>query len=94
MALNPTPQAGCWYAACLYDGCNGWAVVRDVAQPGTAPGGPGLYQQEAAPGHYATHEAATAAAARFNAPRLRPADHYGLLPTPADDYHPHPWDLK
>ncbi|SHK71828.1 hypothetical protein [Hymenobacter psychrotolerans] len=89
-----TSQAGRWYAACLYASGPGWAVVRDVAQPGTVPGGPGHYQQEPAPGRYATQEAATAAAARFNAPRLRPADCYGLLPTPADDYHPHPWDLK
>lgn len=69
-------------------------MVRDVAQPGTMPGGPGHYQMEAAPGCYETQEAAHAAATRFNTPRLRPADYYGELPTPADYHHPHPWDLK
>ena len=94
MSTAPAPQAGRWYAACLYAAGSAWAVVQDVAQPGTVPGRPGLYQMQAAPGRYATQEAATAAAARFNAPRLRPADRYGELPTPAEDYHPHPWDLK
>ncbi|GAB3843211.1 hypothetical protein [Hymenobacter jeollabukensis] len=97
MSHAPKPQAGRWHAACLYAGNKGWAVVRDVALPGTRPGGPGHYQQEAAPSAYATHEQAQAAADALNAPpvlRLRPADRYGLLPAPADDYHPHPWDLK
>ncbi|GGG35709.1 hypothetical protein [Hymenobacter glacieicola] len=97
VASGATPQAGRWYAACLYAGLHGWAVVRDVAQPGTRPGGPGHYQQEAAPGAYATHQHAQAAADQLNetpAPRLRPADRYGLLPQPSDDYHPHPWELK
>ncbi len=99
MARSDAPQAGRWYAACLYAGYNGWAVVRDVAQPGTRSGGPGLYQQEAAPGAYPTYEQAQAAAEHLNqppttGPRLRPADRYGLLPLPAEDYHPHPWDLK
>ncbi|QJX47844.1 hypothetical protein HMJ29_13180 [Hymenobacter taeanensis] len=97
MSPGTTSQAGCWYAACLYAAGPGWAVVRDVAQPGTIPGGPGLYQQEAAPGAYATHELAQAAAEQLNRPallRLRPADRYGELPPPADDYHPHPWDLQ
>ena len=87
------PQAGRWYAACLYAGNNSWVVVRDVAQPGS----PGRYQQEAAPGAYPSHEQAQAAADELNRPttiRLRPADRYGMLPTLADDYHPHPWDLK
>lgn len=97
MPAGSTPQPGRWHTACLYAGNLGWAVVRDVALPSTRPGGPGHYQQEAAPGAYATHEQAQAAADALNAPpvlRLRPADRYGELPTPADDYHPHPWDLK
>ncbi len=94
MSTAAVAQAGRWYAACLYAAGSAWAVVRDVAQPGTVPGGPGHYQMQAAPGRYATQEAAMATAARFNAPRLRLADRYGELPTPADDYHPHPWDLK
>ena len=90
-------QAGRWYAACLYAAGPGWAVVRDVAQLGTTPGGPGLYQQEAAPGAYVTHELAQAAAEQLNRPallRLRQADRYGQLPLLTDDYHPHPWDLQ
>ncbi|HEX8429191.1 hypothetical protein [Hymenobacter sp.] len=98
MASSEALQAGRWYAACLYAGFHMWAVVRDVAQPGTRFGGPGHYQQEAAPGAYATHEQAQDAADELNrnqqAPHLRPADRYGMLPAPADDYHPHPWDLK
>lgn len=95
VAHATTPQAGRWYAACLYAGCRCWAVVRDVAQPGTRPGGPGRYQMQPAPGDpYATREQAQAAADQLNcpAPRLRPADRYGMLPAP--DYHPHPWELK
>jgi hypothetical protein len=98
ISAKHTPQAGRWYAACLYVGFQGWAVVRDIAQPGTRPGGPGLYQMEAAPGAYLTYEQAQAAADELNrvqqVPRPRPADHYGMLPMPADDCHPHPWDLK
>ena len=94
MARGNTAPAGQWYAACLYATGHGWAVVRDMAQPGTISGGPGHYQQEAAPGRYATQEAAYAAAARFNAPHLRPADHYSLLPAPAEGYHPHPRELQ
>ena len=93
-----TPQAGRWYAACLYGGNAGWAVVRDVAEPGTRFGGPGNYQQQTAPGAYLTQEHAQRVADELNSPpksiRLRSADRYGLLPGPADDYHPHPWDLK
>ena len=77
MAAGNTLQAGRWYAACLYASFKGWAVVRDVALPGTTPGGPGHYQQEAAPGAYATYELARAAADQLNEPntlRLRPAD--------------------
>lgn len=99
MATSNAQQPGRWYATCLYAGFNGWVVVRDVAQPGTRLGCPGHYQQQAAPGAYATHEQAQAAADELNhaaqqAPRLRSADRYGMLPSPADDYHPHPWDLK
>ena len=94
MAAGNSPQAGRWYVACLYAGPKGWAVVRDVPQPGTMPGDPGHCQQEAAPGAYASQEAAHAAAAHLNAPRLRPADRYGELTMPADDDYPHPWDLK
>ena len=98
MAALFTPQAGRWYAACLYADYNGWAVVRDVAEPGTYFGGPGCYRQEVAPGRYAFRERAQQVADELNSPpkpvRLRPADHYGMLPSPADDYPPHPWDLK
>ena len=90
-------QAGQWYAACLYAGYACWGVVRDLALPGTQPGGAGYYQQEAAPGAYATYERARAEADNLNrlpASRLRPADHCGMLPWPDDDYHPHPWELK
>jgi|GEM_PF-4423036 len=90
-------QAGQWYAACLYAGYACWGVVRDLALPGTQPGDAGHYQQEAASGAYTTYERARAAADTLNrtvALRLRPADRYGLLPLPADDYHPHPWELK
>lgn len=94
------PQAGRWYAACLYAGNAGWAVVRDVAQPGTRFGGPGHYQQEAAPGRYVSQHLAQRVADELNSPpkpiRLRSADRYGELPGPGDEdyYHPSPWDLK
>ncbi|SNR52987.1 hypothetical protein [Hymenobacter mucosus] len=95
MPAGNAPQAGRWYAACLYATGHGWAVVRDMALPGTTAGGPGHYQQQAAPGSYPTHEQAQAAANQLNAPpRLRPADRNGMLPAPADDYHPHPWELQ
>ncbi|GAB2784631.1 hypothetical protein HNQ93_002467 [Hymenobacter luteus] len=82
MSTTPATQAGRWYAACLYAGFCGWAVVRDVAQPGTTFGGPGRYQQEAAPEAYATHEQAQAAAAALNQPE----------PSRWDDMQPADWD--
>lgn len=82
MSTTPATQAGRWYAACLYAAGPSWAVVRDEAQPGTIPGGPGRYHMEAAPGTYATHEQAQAAAATLNQPE----------PGRWDDMQPADWD--
>ncbi|AII50838.1 hypothetical protein [Hymenobacter sp. APR13] len=92
-------QAGRWYAACLYAAGPGWAVVRDVARPGTMPGGPGLYQMQAGPGRFITQEAATAYAEALNLPPepsrwddIHPADWDEYEDD--DEYPPHPWDLQ